>query len=286
MSDHHAHHRPPIPVDDPARQSEEIIRSRIGDRTPRLAMILGSGLGGFAERLENPVQIPYADLPGFPIPTVSGHGGTLYCGTIAGQDVIALQGRQHAYEGHGFAGLKTMIRTQKRLGVDTLLVTCAAGSLNPDAGPGSVMAIRDHINLSGQNPLVGPNDDAWGDRFVPLAGAWDPDTRTALIEAASDVGEPITTGVYAWWLGPAFETPAEIQLLARLGANAVGMSSVPDCIIARHCGLRVVGLAAITNLAEGMSPVPISHDQTLAGAKLAGDRLQRIVTRFLERFDG
>jgi xanthosine phosphorylase len=119
-----------------------------------------------------------------------------------------------------------------------------------------------------------------------MAGAWDSDARATLTEAAIDVGEPITTGVYAWWLGPTFETPAEIQLLAQLGANAVGMSTVPDCIIARHCGLRVVGLAAITNFAEGMSPVPISHAQTLAGAKLAGDRLRRIVTRFLERFDG
>ena len=263
-------------------KSADIIRKALGGMAPRIAVVLGSGLGGLADQVENAVQISYGDLPGFPRPGVHGHAGILVAGTIAHVPVIFLKGRVHFYEGSGAAPLKVMIRTLKSVGIDTLFLSNAAGSLRPEAPAGHLIAIADHINISGINPLTGPNDDEWGPRFVPMGDAWDKDLRAMLMQSAKALGEPLIEGVYAWFHGPTFETPAEIRMAKVLGADSVGMSTVPDCIIARHCGMKVVGCSAITNMGAGLSDEEISHDQTIEQAAIAGEKLSRIVIRFLQ----
>ncbi len=259
-----------------------VIAARRPGFTPRVGLVLGSGLGGLALRIADPTIIPYAELPGFPVPTIHGHAGRLVLGMLGGQPVACLQGRVHLYEGVGFGALRTLVRTLRLTGCDTLFLTCAAGSLRPAVGPGRLMAISDHINLTGGNPLVGPNDEAFGPRFPGLADAWDAELRARLARSAADLGIDLAEGVYAAMLGPSFETPAEIRMLTRLGADAVGMSTVPECIVARHCGLRVVGCAVITNLGVGLSDEEVSHAQTLRAAAAAEADLERLVIGFLE----
>ena len=256
------------------------------DATPKVAVVLGSGLGSVADSLGKDVSISYRDIPGFPVPSVSGHAGTMTFGT-QGAGTLCLQGRVHLYEGRGqIEALKVMVRTIKALGVETLLLTNAAGSLRRSVGPGELVAVTDHINLLGTNPLMGPNDEEFGPRFVGMDNAWDPELRTLMHEAALEAKVPLHEGVFASWLGPTFETPAEIQMMARMGADTVGMSMVPENIMARHCGIRVTGVSAITNLAAGLSPVPLSHDQTLEGAKLANAKMSRLVTTFIKKLAG
>ena len=257
------------------------------DLSPKVAVLLGSGLGGVTESLGEDISISYRDIPGFPIPSVSGHAGTM---TFAGNSteyssgILCLQGRVHLYEGREqIEALKVMVRAIKALGVEILMLTNAAGSLRREVGPGELVMVTDHINLLGTNPLMGPNDDEFGPRFVGMDNAWDPEIRATLHEAALDAHVPLHEGVFAAWLGPTFETPAEIQMMARMGADTVGMSMVPECITARHCGLRVGGVSAITNLAAGLSPVPLSHDQTLEGAKLANAKMSRLITAFVKK---
>lgn len=262
--------------------SAVIVRKALNGLTPKIALVLGSGLGGLADRAENAVQVSYDDLPGFPRPGVHGHAGVLVAGTVEGVPVIFLKGRTHFYEGTGAAPLKVMIRTLKSLGVDTLFLSNAAGSLRPEAPAGSLIAIADHINLSCTNPLTGYNDDDWGPRFVPMGNAWDKDLRDMLLQAARAIGVPLIEGVYAWFHGPTFETPAEIRMAKVIGADSVGMSTVPDCIIARHCGMKVVGCSAITNMGAGLSDENISHEQTIEQAAIAGEKLSRVVIRFLQ----
>ncbi|HYG87440.1 MAG TPA: purine-nucleoside phosphorylase [Azospirillum sp.] len=249
---------------------------------PRVGIVLGSGLGGIADRVEGAVAIPYTGLPGFPVPAVEGHAGRLVLGRLGGRAVAVMQGRVHAYEGNGFGALKTAIRALKLAGCDTLLLTCAAGSLNLDVGPGRLMLISDHLNLLGGNPLVGPNDEAFGPRFPSLVDAWDPALRALMKTRAADLGVDLAEGVYAAWLGPCFETPAEVRMLKVLGADAVGMSTVPECIVARHCGLRVAGVAVITNLGVGLSDEPVDHGHTLRNAAAAAADLERLLIGFLE----
>ncbi|GAB5390046.1 MAG: purine-nucleoside phosphorylase [Alphaproteobacteria bacterium] len=258
----------------------EAIRARLPDFKPRLGVILGSGLGGVADGVEDATIIPYGDLPGYPLPGVEGHAGNLVCGRIGDTPVMVFQGRKHFYEGEGFDALKVMVRSVMALGGDTLLVTCAAGSINPDVMPGRVLAIADHINMMGSNPLIGPNDDSIGPRFPGLENAWDEDLRAALHSHADDLDIDLAEGVHAAVSGPAFETPAEVRAIKIWGADTVGMSTVPECLIARHCGLKVAGLAAITNLAVGLTDEAMSHDHTLEGAALAGPSLQRLVLSF------
>ncbi len=249
---------------------------------PRVAIVLGSGLGGLADQVQAVASLAYTDIPGFPAPTVHGHAGRLVLGVLGGQNVACLQGRAHFYEGHSGTPLKTMIRSLKLLGTEILYLTCAAGSLRVDVGPGRLMTISDHINMMGINPLIGPNDDAFGPRFPPMAAAWDPALVAHQATVAAELGLPVTQGTYIALLGPTFETPAEVRMIAQLGADAVGMSTVPDCIVARHCGLRVTGTAAITNLGEGLSKEALSHDQTLAGAAQAAVAAARRVGRHPE----
>jgi xanthosine phosphorylase len=257
-----------------------VIAARAGGAAPRLGIVLGSGLGGLADELEDPVAIPYADLPGFPAPGIAGHQGRLVLGRLAGLPVACLQGRRHVYEGGDPGAMRGPVRALCRAGAEALLVTNAAGSLRPESAPGSLMAIADHINLLGVNPLTGPNDDAIGPRFPNLQDAYDPQLRAVLQEAAGALGIPLPEGVYLATHGPSFETPAEIRAFRTLGADAVGMSTVPEVILARHCGLRVAAVSAITNLAEGMGGEPLSHEQTLRHAEVAARDLTRLVGRF------
>lgn len=266
-----------------ARSAAEILHRAAG-RRPRVGIVLGSGLGGVADRVADPVIVPYAELPGFPIPSVSGHAGRLVLGRLGGVEVACMQGRVHGYEGNGFDALKVAIRALKLAGCETLFVSCAAGSLRSDVGPGRLMAISDHINLLGTNPLTGPNDDSFGPRFPSMTDAWDPELRGLLQKVAGDLGIDLAQGIYAAWPGPSFETPAEVRMIALLGGEAVGMSTVPDCIIARHCGLKVVGCAVITNFGVGLDDGPVNHDQTLSAAAAAAGDLERLLIGFLERY--
>ena len=253
------------------------IRDAKPDFHPKAAIVLGSGLGGFADSLTDATAIPYADLADFPVPAVEGHEGRLVLGHLHGTPVACLQGRAHAYEGR-YDAMAMPIRAMKRLGCDYIYLTCAAGSMHEDVGPGSLMMIVDHINLQGGSPLTGPNDERIGPRFPPLADAYDPELCNLQRLAAEKLGIALSEGVYAAWLGPAFETPAEVRMIKALGADAVGMSTVPECILARHCGLRVTATAAITNLGVGLSDEPVDHEQTLRGAQAAAGQLQRLLT--------
>jgi xanthosine phosphorylase len=252
---------------------------------PRLGIVLGSGLGGLVDALEDTLAVGYGELPGFPEIGVAGHGGRLVLGRLNGLPVACLAGRKHAYEGDPGA-MRVPVRTLRALGAEALLVTNAAGSLRAEVGPGRLMLIADHINLLGSNPLTGPNDDAVGPRFPSLRDAYDPALRDALRRAASALQIELAEGVYLATAGPSFETPAEIRAFRTLGADAVGMSTVPEVILARHCGLRVAGVSAITNLAEGMGGEELSHEQTLRNADVAARDLVRLVERFAGDFPG
>src|SRR5919107_2274203 len=246
--------------------------------------MLGSGLGELAERLEDRVEIPYAELPGFHSGGLAGHAGALVLGRLAGQPVAIFSGRWHVYQGIEGSAITTPIRTLKAIGAELLVLTNAAGSLRTEAGPGSLVCISDHINLMGTNPLVGPNDEAAGPRFPTLREAYDPQLRDRLHRAADALDIPLGDGVYLAVTGPAFETPAEIRAFRTLGADLVGMSTVPEGIAARHAGLRVAAVSAVTNLAEGMGGAALSHEQTLAEAARAGERLTAVLGRFLEAY--
>jgi xanthosine phosphorylase len=252
--------------------------------TPRLGLVLGSGLGGLADAVQDAVAIPYAELPGFPVGSVAGHAGRLVLGTLAGTPVVVLQGRAHLYEGVPASDLAVPVRTVRALGAEALVLTNAAGSLRAEVGPGCLMALTDHINLMGANPLAGPNDDELGPRFVGLGDAYDRDLRGRLRRAAQAEAVELHEGVYLAVSGPSFETPAEIRAFKVLGADAVGMSTVPEVIVARHCGLRVAAVSAITNLAEGLGDEVLTHEHTLASAAIAARDLERVLTRFVSEF--
>ncbi len=257
------------------------VAERAGDRRPRVGLVLGSGLGAVAEALEDRLEVPYADLPGFKRSTVGGHAGTLVLGRRGPTEVAVLSGRAHVYEGSAAEHIVTPMRTLRALGCEAVVLTCAAGSLDPANPPGSLVVFSDHVNLMGFNPLVGPNDDAIGPRFPSLAAVYDAGLRDRLHAAA---GDRLAEGVYLAVSGPSFETPAEIRAFRTLGADLVGMSTVPEAIAAVHCGLRVAAVAAVTNLAEGMGGAALSHEQTLAEAARAGERLTAVLGRFLEEF--
>lgn len=259
------------------RLSAAKIRSACGALAPKIAIILGSGLGGLAARIEEPVVLAYRDLPGFPILTVAGHAGQLIVGRLDGVPVIVLNGRKHFYETTDAYPLKTMIRAVHAAGVETLFLSNAAGSLRASIGVSELMLITDHINFLGLNPLTGPNDEAFGPRFVPVSDAWDANLRAKVKAVAQREGITLHEGVYVAFLGPSFETPAEIRMAQGWGADAVGMSSVPDCLIARHCGLKVVGVSCITNMGAGLSDEKLSHAHTLENAARGAAAFERLV---------
>jgi xanthosine phosphorylase len=260
-------------------RSAALIRELAGETAPRLAIILGSGLGAVADAIAQPVSLPYAALPGFPVSTVVGHDNRLVLGRVGGLPVACLQGRSHPYEGAGFAAMAVPIRALRRAGITTLLITNAAGSLHQEIAPGRLMLIEDHINLQPGNPLTGPNDPAIGPRFPSLRDAYDPALRERMQNVAGRLAIDLAAGIYIACAGPSFETPAEIRAFRILGADAVGMSTVPEVILARHCGLGVVALSVITNLAEGVGP-EFSHDQALAVAGRAAVELKNLLAGF------
>ncbi|MEX1367721.1 MAG: purine-nucleoside phosphorylase [Nannocystaceae bacterium] len=265
-----------------AREAAAVVRERVPGFSPRVGLTLGSGLGALAERVEDPTIIGFGDLPGFPEPSVQGHQGRLVLGRLGGQDVACLQGRVHLYEGHPPQAVVPLVRTLKLLGCETYFATNAAGALDPDAEPGQLMLITDHINMQGGNPLVGPNDESFGPRFPPMDGAYDAQHQALLRRVADDLGIGLREGVYLATLGPSFESHAEVRAFGRLGANAVGMSTVPEVIVARHCGLKVAAVSVLTNLAAGLSDMVLSHEQTLQYGQAAAEDLTRLVLGFLE----
>jgi xanthosine phosphorylase len=257
-----------------------VLRSHV---QPHVGVVLGSGLGAVADAVEDAVTIGYEELPGFPRPTVHGHAGRAVLGRLRGVPVCVLMGRAHLYEGGDPAPRVTPVRALAAAGAEVLVLTNAAGSLRPEVGPGRLMAISDHINLTGHNPLMGPNDDALGPRFPSLANAYDDVLRADLHAVAAELGIDLADGVYLAVSGPSFETPAEIRAFRTLGADAVGMSTVHETILARHAGMRVAAVSAISNLAEGLSDVPLSHEQTLADAQRAAGDLARLLAGFVGR---
>jgi purine-nucleoside phosphorylase len=243
------------------------ILARVPAARPRVAVVLGSGWGGATAHVHDALRIPYAELPGFPQATVAGHSGELWLGRIGAHEVAVMSGRKHAYETGEVDGMKLPLRTLRTLGCEVLVQTNAAGSTRPDMGPGSLMLVTDHLNLPQRSPLVG---EVGSERFVGMADAYDPALRAGAKALARERGVTLHEGVFAWFLGPQFETPAEIRMAQLLGAHAVGMSTVPETILARHAGMRVLALSLITNMAAGLSQEALSHAHTLAQAEAAG----------------
>jgi purine-nucleoside phosphorylase len=275
--------RPIPPADQPARLDalEAAVRAR-ASLVPEVGIVLGSGLGGLAEELADAVAIPFADLPGWPAATAPGHAGRLLLGTLAGRPVVMLQGRFHLYEGNDPGLVVQPVLLFKRLGARVVVLTNAAGGLDPTFDPGTLMVMRDHINLTGRSPLIGPNADALGPRFPDLTEAWSPRLRAALHAAAAVEGIDLAEGVYVGLTGPTYETPAEVRMLAALGGHAVGMSTVLECIAARWVGLEVCGISLVTNAGAGYSGEPLTHEEVLAAGAVAGPRLARVVKRFVD----
>jgi purine-nucleoside phosphorylase len=246
-----------------------------------IAVVLGSGLGGFADALEQRRALPFASLPGLPPATVQGHEGRLVYGTLAQVPVLALQGRLHGYEGHDAATVAFPARVLGVLGARALVVTNAAGGCNPSFAPGDLMRITDHLNLTGRNPLLGPNEERLGPRFPDLTHAYDPRLATALEEAARGTGQSLRAGVYAQLNGPSYETPAEVRMARALGADAVGMSTVPEVIVAAHMGLPLAGISCITNLAAGISQHPLTHEEVMEVARAVEGKFLELLGAFI-----
>ena len=263
---------------DRAEKAARAIRAR-ANLKPSVAVVLGSGLGAFADELTDATSIPYQDIPGFARATVEGHAGALVIGKASGVALAAMQGRFHSYEGYSLEEVTFPIRVLKLLGAETLVLTNAAGALNVEFVPGSLMVISDHINLLGSNPLIGPNDDRFGPRFPDLTAVYAPELQSVVIDEARGMDLQMRRGVYAALSGPSYETPAEIHMVRTLGADAVGMSTVPEAIVARHMNMQVVGISCITNLAAGVSSRPIDHSQVMA----IGERVREQFTELLRR---
>jgi purine-nucleoside phosphorylase len=263
---------------DRAEKAARLIRSRT-ETEASVAVVLGSGLGAFADELTNATPIRYEEIPGFAHATVAGHAGRLVIGQIGDSAVAAMQGRFHFYEGYSLEEVTFPIRVLKLLGVRTLILTNASGALNVEFTPGSLMVITDHINLMGMNPLIGPNDERFGPRFPDLTNSYAPELQDVVLQEARAMGMQMFRGVYASLTGPSYETPAEIHMVRSLGADAVGMSTVPEAIVARHMEMQVVGISCITNLAAGVSDRPVDHDQVIA----TGERVREQFTELLRR---
>ena len=265
-----------------AHDVARIVREAIDVETPVAGLVLGSGLGGLVKRIENQRSIPYADLPGFATPTVPGHLGRLISGTLAGRPVVALAGRFHVYEGHSAAMSAFPVRVLHALGAPVLLLSNAAGGIRRTLNPGDLMIIRDHVNLTWQNPLIGPVVPG-DERFPDMSEPWDAALRATLAESAAAAGVSVTDGVYLGLSGPTYETPAEVRMFERIGVDAVGMSTVHEVIVARAIGMRVAGMSCITNKAAGMTDQPITHTEVLDITKAAGEKFEQVAIEFVKR---
>lgn len=243
------------------RQASDYLRERVGEA--EIGIVLGSGLGDYADALEQGVSVAYKDIPGFPVSTVPGHAGRWWKGTLHGKQVFMMQGRFHSYEGYSLDSVTMYVRVMKLLGVKTLILTNAAGCVNTSWNPGDLMILTDCINFSGKNPLTGPNLDEFGPRFPDMSRAYDRELVALCQAQANRLGLTVRQGVYMWFNGPCFETPAEIRMARILGADAVGMSTVPETIVARHCGMRVLGVSCMTNMAAGILDQPLNHQEVM-----------------------
>jgi purine-nucleoside phosphorylase len=274
--------RPIPPVDQPARLAALVaaVRARTA-LVPDVGIVLGSGLGQLADELVDPVAIPFAELPGWPAATAPGHAGRLLLGRLGGRTVVMLQGRFHLYEGNDPGLVIQPVLLFKQLGARIVVLTNAAGGLDPSFGPGTLMVMRDHINLTGRSPLIGQNADELGPRFPDLTEAWSPRLREGLRAAAAAEGVGLEEGIYVGLTGPTYETPAEVRMLAGLGGHAVGMSTVLECIAARWVGLEVCGISLVTNAGAGYSGEPLTHEEVMAAGRVAGPRLARVIRRFV-----
>ncbi len=245
------------------------------------AVVLGSGLGSYATAFKDGVEIRYTDIPGFPIPKVVGHTGSLVAAPLGDKNVLLFSGRVHAYEGWDMDDIVFGVRTAVACGAKRIMLTNAAGGINPEYSPGDLVMISDHLNLTGMNPLVGQNDDRVGPRFPDMSDVYSPDLRSRLAETFRECGLTPHEGVYASFLGPSYETPAEVQMAKMLGADLVGMSTVPEAIAIRHMGAEVVGVSLVTNLAAGISPAPLSHEEVTETAEMARSAFTNVLDRFL-----
>jgi len=270
------------PADQPARLDalEAAVRAR-SDLVPELGIVLGSGLGGLADELTDGVAIPFSDLPGWPAATAPGHAGRLLLGRLVGRAVAMLQGRLHLYEGNAPGLVVQPVLLFRRLGASAVVLTNASGGLDPSFAPGTLMLVRDHVNVTGQNPLIGPNADSIGPRFPDMTAAWSPRLQARLREAAVAEGVTLAEGIYVGLTGPNYETPAEVRMYALLGGQAVGMSTVLECLAARWAGLEVCGITLVTNAGAGYTGEPLSHAEVLAAGVEAGPRLTRLIRRFV-----
>ena len=257
------------------------IRSRT-DAEPEFGMILGSGLGDFADTLENRLVIPFSEIPDFPAATVPGHVGAFVFGTKHGRKIVCLQGRIHYYEGHPMSLLSMPVRMMAKLGVKLLVLTNAAGGVNKDYRPGDLMLITDHINFSGSNPLIGPHEPEFGPRFPDVSDLYSSALRLKVKLAAVEAGIGLRQGVYMMFSGPSYETPAEVRMARILGADAVGMSTAPEAIVAAQCGIKCLGISCITNLAAGVSPNKLSHQEVMETAALAHDKFHNLLNLILK----
>ena len=269
----------------------DFIKLRLGERAlPRIAVVLGSGLGKLVEAIQDPVRIPYGDVPYFPVSTVEGHAGQLVIGDLqvgdgAATPVIALAGRFHLYEGYGASQVVFPMRALARMGVEAFVVSNAAGGVNPEFSPGDLMVITDHLNLTGTNPLMGSHDDRLGPRFPDMSEAYDARFRALVHEAAGELGLTLREGVYSVLSGPSYETPAEVRMLRMLGADACGMSTIPEVVACRQMGVRVLGVSLISNHAAGISPQPLTHQEVIETAARVGDDFVRMIGRVIPKME-
>lgn len=266
---------------DSVEQAKDYVLDKIGAK-PDIAVVMGSGLSGVDEILAGSKRIPYASIPCFPIPKVEGHRGQVTCGKTAGKTVFIFEGRVHYYEGHTLDEVTFCARVVGQLGTRSLILTNASGVINPSFHRGQLMLITDHLNFMGVNPLRGPNENRWGPRFVDLTDLWDPSLRLKLRTAGELSNVELVQGVYAAMAGPSFETPAEIRMLRLIGADCVGMSTVPEAIVARHMGLKVAGISMLANAAAGLSNRPVNHEEVLETAALLKADVAKLFQRFFE----
>lgn len=273
-------HVPPAELPERLDALEAAVRA-LTDLRPEIGIVLGSGLGGLADDLVDPVAVPFAALPGWPAATAPGHVGRLLLGTLEGVPAVLLQGRLHLYEGNDPGLVVQPVLLMARLGVGIVVLTNASGGVNPDFGPGTLMVIADHLNLTGRTPLLGPNADSIGSRFPDLTDAYSRRLRERLHQAGVEEGVALEEGVYAGLLGPAYETPAEVRMLRGLGADAVGMSTVLEAIALRWAGVEVCGVSLVTNAGAGYTGEPLSHEEVLEAGAAAGPRLARAIRRFV-----
>ena len=264
------------------QEAAQALKAKLNGLEPKVALILGSGLGGFAAELSDAVEIPYEQLPHFPVSTVEGHAGKWVAGTVEGLPVLCMQGRFHYYEGYSMQEVTFPVRVMGQLGIKTLIVTNASGGIRRTFQAGDLMLIEDHINFMFNNPLRGPNVEEWGPRFPDMSHAYDKDLLACAEKVAAEQGIAVHRGVYIAVPGPSYETPAEIRAFGKLGADAVGMSTVPEVIVANHQGMKVLGISCISNMASGILPQPLSHDDVMRTSKQVQNRLTALVKGVLK----